>query len=273
MAIEFQVTFDSADPAAHAAFWAEALHYVPQPPPAGFDSWDVCDQVCSALFVSTPFAWAKAVAWAGRHEEFVKRAGFALMAALAVHDKAAPDRAFVALLRLIRREAGGLALHDLSRDGRLLVNDYFWHSGMVGSASDGIERDLAWMDQPYVNAISNDGRSVVFDEWGEGRGSSESIYLRAMDGSAAVHLGDGHGLAQSPDGRWILSLPSYSSDAFAMLPTGAGQPRSVPHRGIEVAHFARFFPDGRRIRFGGNTGSGPWHFYVQDLDGGAPRPV
>jgi hypothetical protein len=40
MATQFQVTFDSADPAAHAAFWAEALHYVQQPPPAGFDSWD-----------------------------------------------------------------------------------------------------------------------------------------------------------------------------------------------------------------------------------------
>ncbi len=36
----FQVTFDSADPAAHAAFWAEALHYILDPPPAGFDSWD-----------------------------------------------------------------------------------------------------------------------------------------------------------------------------------------------------------------------------------------
>ncbi len=40
MAIEFQVTFDSADPAAHAAFWAEATRYIQQPPPAGFDSWD-----------------------------------------------------------------------------------------------------------------------------------------------------------------------------------------------------------------------------------------
>ena len=40
MATNFQVTFDSADPGAHAAFWAEALHYVQQPPPPGFDSWD-----------------------------------------------------------------------------------------------------------------------------------------------------------------------------------------------------------------------------------------
>lgn len=40
MATEFQVTLDSADPGAHAAFWAEALHYVQAPPPPGFDSWD-----------------------------------------------------------------------------------------------------------------------------------------------------------------------------------------------------------------------------------------
>lgn len=40
MATNFQVTFDSADPDAHAAFWAEALHYIEQPPPAGFDTWD-----------------------------------------------------------------------------------------------------------------------------------------------------------------------------------------------------------------------------------------
>jgi hypothetical protein len=40
MATEFQVTFDSADPAAHSAFWAEALHYILEPPPPGFGSWD-----------------------------------------------------------------------------------------------------------------------------------------------------------------------------------------------------------------------------------------
>src|SRR5262249_20657907 len=107
----------------------------------------------------------------------------------------------------------------------------------------------------------------------EGRGSSESIYLRPMDGSAAVHVGDGHGLAISPDGHWILSWPSYSTEAFVLLPTGTGQPKSLPHRGIGAAHFARYFPDGKRILFGGNSGSGPWRFYAQDLDGGEPRAV
>jgi Tol biopolymer transport system component len=174
--------------------------------------------------------------------------------------------------RVLRREAGGLYLHDLSKDGRALVNDYFWNSSLVGvTAGDGKEHELSWMDQPYVNAISNDGRTVVFDEWGEGRGSSESIYIRAMDGSPAVHVGDGHGLALSPDGRWILSLPSYSAEAFVLLPTGPGQPRSVPHRGVTSAHFARFFPDGQKFLFNGIAGSGSWRVYVQSLDGAEPH--
>ncbi len=59
-----------------------------------FDSWDVCDQVCSSLFDRTPFAHAKALEWSHGDEEFVKRAGFVLMAALSVHDKRAPDSAF-----------------------------------------------------------------------------------------------------------------------------------------------------------------------------------
>jgi len=69
------------------------------------DSWDVCDGVCSTLFDRTPFAYAKAEEWSARDEEFVKRAGFVLIAALAVHDKQAPDERFLEMLPLIEREA------------------------------------------------------------------------------------------------------------------------------------------------------------------------
>ncbi len=70
-----------------------------------FDSWDVCDGCCSNFFDRTPFAWRKAVAWSRRPEEFVRRAGYVLMAGLAVHDKEAPDRGFVGFLPLIARGA------------------------------------------------------------------------------------------------------------------------------------------------------------------------
>jgi 3-methyladenine DNA glycosylase AlkD len=70
-----------------------------------FDSWDVCDQCCSNLFDKTEFAHKKAVEWSKRKEEFVKRAGFVLMATLAVHDKNAADEEFLKFLPIIKREA------------------------------------------------------------------------------------------------------------------------------------------------------------------------
>jgi 3-methyladenine DNA glycosylase AlkD len=66
-----------------------------------FDSWDVVDGSCGNLFDKTPFAVAKAKEWCNREEEFVKRAGFVLMAELAVHDKQAKDGLFLEFLPLI----------------------------------------------------------------------------------------------------------------------------------------------------------------------------
>lgn len=70
-----------------------------------FDSWDICDQVCSNLFDKTEFAWEKAVELTKRKEEFVKRTGFVLMACLSVHDKKAKDSDFEKFFPIIIREA------------------------------------------------------------------------------------------------------------------------------------------------------------------------
>lgn len=72
---------------------------------ADLDSWDVTDQFCNKLVVKTPRAWDLAVSWAAREEEFVRRAGFSLMAQLAVHHKAAPDGDFLPLLELVEGSA------------------------------------------------------------------------------------------------------------------------------------------------------------------------
>ncbi len=72
----------------------------------GFDSWDVCDQVCGNLFDRTPFAYEKALEWSAREELFVKRAGFTLMAWLAVHDKRLGDEYFLSFLPVMIRESG-----------------------------------------------------------------------------------------------------------------------------------------------------------------------
>ena len=79
---------------------------------AGFYSWDLCDQCCNNLFRLTPFAWEISREWCGREEEFVRRAGFVLLACLAVHDRRAGDEAFIEMLDMI--EEG-------SSDGRNFV--------------------------------------------------------------------------------------------------------------------------------------------------------
>jgi 3-methyladenine DNA glycosylase AlkD len=71
----------------------------------GFDNWDVCDGTCCHLFVFARPAWKKAFAWSTRRAEFAKRAGFALAAYLAVHDKEAPDTRFLEFLKVIERQS------------------------------------------------------------------------------------------------------------------------------------------------------------------------
>lgn len=70
-----------------------------------FDNWAICDSVCFHLFDRTPYAFRKVEQWSGKPAEFVKRAAFALLASLALHDKKAADESFVKCLPLIEREA------------------------------------------------------------------------------------------------------------------------------------------------------------------------
>ena len=96
-----------------------------------FDSWDVCDACCCDLFDRTPYAWAKLPKWAASKREYVRRAAFATLAALAVHDKGAPDQLFLDALPLIEtyafddrnfvRKAVNWALRNIGkRNARLL---------------------------------------------------------------------------------------------------------------------------------------------------------
>ncbi|NJO12314.1 MAG: DNA alkylation repair protein [Gammaproteobacteria bacterium] len=70
-----------------------------------FDNWAVCDHVCFHLFDRSPLAYAKVARWAQRKGEFQRRAAFALLSSLALHDKSAPDAAFVKGLALVERAA------------------------------------------------------------------------------------------------------------------------------------------------------------------------
>jgi 3-methyladenine DNA glycosylase AlkD len=120
-----------------------------------FDSWDVCDQCCMNLFDKTGFAYRKAREWSRRKEEFVKRAGFALMASLAVHDKEAKDSEFEGVLAIIRREAD---------DGRNLVKKAVnWALRQIGKRNPGLNRKAIRVSEEIRSTDSRAARWVAND--------------------------------------------------------------------------------------------------------------
>jgi 3-methyladenine DNA glycosylase AlkD len=98
-----------------------------------FDNWAVCDTMTSVLWDRSPHAWTKVREWSKREEEFVKRAAFALLASLTVHDKAAPDERYLRGLKLIEREAA---------DGRNFVKKAVnWALRSIGKRSPSLNRE------------------------------------------------------------------------------------------------------------------------------------
>src|SRR5262249_49754612 len=144
--------------------------------------------------------------------------------------------------------------------------------GMVVVSDNGVKsRDLTWLDNSAVHAISNDGRMLLFDDEAT-RGAR--VFVRNVDGSPAIEVGPGSGLTISPDKAWALTMRSTESGADLWLsPIGPGQPRRVTPPGFRVGTVAQFFADGRRIAFVGTEGEQPPRTYVQRLDGGTPRPI
>jgi 3-methyladenine DNA glycosylase AlkD len=122
---------------------------------ADFDSWAVCDQVVSNLFDATPTAYAKARKWAVREEEFVRRAGYVMMAALAVHDKQARDATLAAFLPMIEAGAG-----DERNFVKKAVN---WALRQIGKRNRALNRRavatarrIAAQDSPAARWIASD---------------------------------------------------------------------------------------------------------------------
>jgi len=125
-----------------------------------FDNWAVCDTACFKLFDRTAHAWSKVPAWAKRREEFVKRAGFALLASLALHDKKADDARFLHLLPLIETASGD--------DRNFVKKGVNWALRAIGgrnanlkSAAAAVAEDLASSDVASARWIGKDALKAL----------------------------------------------------------------------------------------------------------------
>jgi len=177
--------------------------------------------------------------------------------------------------RVVARAPGGMTLQDIFPDGRvLLTRDNNRASIMARAPGATKERDLSWLDHSIPLDLSADGKTLLFSEGSEGAGPLYAACIRKTDGSSPpVPLGNGNPYSLSPDGKWALSVILSSPEKLVMLPTGTGSEKVLPAGPISHYAWARWFPGGKRILV---TGRAPGHAdrcYVQDVNGGEPKPI
>jgi Tol biopolymer transport system component/predicted Ser/Thr protein kinase len=177
--------------------------------------------------------------------------------------------------RLLARVTESLTIQDISTDGRALVSHDVIRIGVLGrAAGETVERDLSWLDWSAAFDLSKDGKTLLFNETGEGSGPNYSCFIRGTDGSPPVRLGDGNAMSLSPDGHWVTAFTSRSNPPQLWIyPTGAGEKKLVPTGKLNVEASADWLPDGKNIAF---TASEPGHgvrVFVIGVGGGAPRAV
>jgi DNA-binding winged helix-turn-helix (wHTH) protein/Tol biopolymer transport system component len=176
-------------------------------------------------------------------------------------------------LRPAFRAPGGVTLHDISSDGRVLMTRDEQRAGIMAMANGATrERDVSWLDWSLPVDISRDGNTLLFDEQGEEGGPTYTVAERDLRGSPPIPLGEGMAGDFSPDGKWALTTVSYTQ--LELLPTGAGTIKKLDRGNIEqYRHSLHWMPDGKQIIFSGNEPGHLARCFIQNVDGGKPRPI
>jgi DNA-binding winged helix-turn-helix (wHTH) protein/Tol biopolymer transport system component len=170
---------------------------------------------------------------------------------------------------------GGLSLHDISKDGRVLLTRDNERMGIVFAGAAAEPRDLSWADWSMVTDLSPDGKQMLFGEEGENSGPSYHVGLRPTDGSAPVILGSGTAQSLSPDGKWALSIMPPPNEQIVLLPTGADTSKTLERGSVEHYRHGRanWFPDGKKIAFAAYQAGRGSQCFVQSVDAGKPQAI
>jgi eukaryotic-like serine/threonine-protein kinase len=169
---------------------------------------------------------------------------------------------------------GRLHLRDIGAGGQMLVGQGIARRGMIISSSDGeTQRDLSWLDFSMFRTISDDGRTILFEEEGN-ETTNYTVYVRDVDGSPAVPIGEGYGAALSPDKKWALAIKLTEPDHEVwLLPVGPGEPRRLNPPSLVPVSLAHFLSDGKSVIYPAREGDHFPRMWLQNLNGGAPRPI
>ncbi|MGA8488769.1 MAG: protein kinase [Terriglobales bacterium] len=174
-------------------------------------------------------------------------------------------------LRTITNVPGGMWLQDIRNGMPLILTDQK-RIGLRGVPPGGKEeRELGWLGWAIAGDISRDGKKVLFEEEADGGGPNYTVFLRDTDGSPPVRIGEGRGLAISPDSKWVITQPAKGGPLSA-VPTGAGEARQLTHDNVDYTA-ARYLPDGKQLVAGGIEAGHGARDYLIDLSNGNAKPI
>jgi len=164
---------------------------------------------------------------------------------------------------------------DIAQDGRLLFSHESLSSGeFVASPPNGPEHDVSVLGYATWGTLSDDGKSMAFSEAGNATDKDYLVFVRRLDGSQAVEIGEGLALGITPDGRNVVALVPSQPTKMRVLPTGAGESRTVDIAPVQLdAHAVSWMPDGKEFVFLGHQGDDRPSAWRMSLDGGPPKRI
>ena len=172
--------------------------------------------------------------------------------------------------RLVLAGLTDMLLFDVSREGRLLLGRETGtrqvEALVPGSPG---PRDFSLRLGSMARSIPSDPTAIVVTDQST---QVYAVFLRPIDGSPPVRLGEGDGYGLSPDGRWVLAVTPRVPRQILLHPTGPGQSRELQNPEGLRFDFLRWLPDGRIVMFATVPGLGHRRGYVLDPAGGPPRP-
>ena len=217
-------------------------------------------------FVSKDYGTLRGLAWRGQEIWFTAGTHILNRALYAV-DLSGKERG-------VFTQAGGLYLHDVAPDGRVLMSREEMRGGLLSLAEGQVQPlDLSWRTWSYLLDTSSDGKTLLFEEE-EGDPGGYDLFLRPSSGGHATPLGKSAGYgALSPDGTLAAAWLDKPAPRWVLYPTGTGAPRELPAHGIRSIKSVSFSKDGKSLVFIGQEGEKEDRVWSLGLDGNAPKPL
>ncbi|MDQ5870863.1 MAG: protein kinase [Acidobacteriota bacterium] len=190
--------------------------------------------------------------------------------------------------RLLTAAPGDLTPLAVDPEGRVLVNRLSVRAQIVCALpGDSRPRDVAYLGASLLADLSSDGKKILFGYRGPGAQENYDVIVRSTDGGSFVRLGRGDAKSFSPDGKWVTGVlwgnadfgagsagADVPTDSVVVMPTAAGEPRSIGVGNLWIVRGVALHPDGRRLVFEAAERGKPERLWIRDLDSNAaPRPI